>query len=192
MSTFNGKSDKEIGQLLDEYGIKHGPIVESTRKLYEKKLKEAMDKNTKPSSSDKTYYREEQVEYVTYNQPPLLTRHERFSDVTRRSKVADADFTRDIRRSKLTDYRDDDDDDDDVGHTNEPIISPARTAYQSSSRPGPSVSKSVQRGASPETSKPAGVPMWLRVLMFLIIAVFLYYVYTSMEPADETPFKKIK
>jgi len=34
-------------------------FAESTRKLYEKKLKEAMAKNTKPSLSDKTYYREE-------------------------------------------------------------------------------------------------------------------------------------
>ncbi|XP_067227400.1 emerin (Emery-Dreifuss muscular dystrophy) isoform X1 [Chanodichthys erythropterus] len=177
MSSLSGKSDKEISQLLDEYGIKHGPIVESTRKLYEKKLKEAMAKNTKPSSSDKTYYREEQeeVEYLTYHQPqPQLTRHDGFGDV--------------IRRSKITDYRDDDD----VGHTNEPIISPTRTTYQSSSRPGPSVSKSIQRGASPETSKPGGVPAWLRVLVFLIIAVFLYYVYTCMEPAEETPFKTIQ
>ncbi|XDV45860.1 hypothetical protein PO909_013878 [Leuciscus waleckii] len=186
MSTLSGKSDKEISQLLDEYGIKHGPIVESTRKLYEKKLKEVMGKNTKPSSSDKTYYREEQdeVEYVTY-QPPQLTRYDGFGDVTRRSKIADTD----IRRSKFTDYREDDDD---VGHTNEPVISPTRTTYQSSSRPGPSVSKSVQRGASPETSRPGGVPGWLRVLVFLIIAVFLYYVYTCMEPAEETPFKTIQ
>ncbi|XP_077070549.1 emerin (Emery-Dreifuss muscular dystrophy) [Siphateles boraxobius] len=190
MSTLNGKSDKEISQLLDEYGIKHGPIVESTRKLYEKKLKETMAKNTKPSSSDKTYYREEhdEVEYVTYHQPPPLTRHDGFGDVTRRSKVTDADFTHDIRKSKFTDYRDDDD----VDHTNEPVISPTRTTYQSSSRPGPSVSKSAQRGASPETSKHGGVPVWLRVLVFLIIAVFLYYVYTCMEPAEETPFKTIK
>ncbi len=27
MSSLSGKSDKEISQLLDEYGIKHGPIV---------------------------------------------------------------------------------------------------------------------------------------------------------------------
>ncbi|ROL53294.1 hypothetical protein DPX16_20933 [Anabarilius grahami] len=174
MSSLSGKSDKEISQLLDEYGIKHGPVVESTRKLYEKKLKEAMAKNTKPSSSDKTYYREEQeeVEYVTYHQPVSKNQTE-FEG---------------IRRSKITDYRDDDD----VGHTNEPIISPTRTTYQSSSRPGPSVSKSVQRGASPETSKPGGVPVWLRVLVFLIIAAFLYYVYTCMEPAEETPFKTIQ
>ncbi|XP_073679781.1 emerin (Emery-Dreifuss muscular dystrophy) [Garra rufa] len=191
MSSLSGKSDKEISQLLDEYGIKHGPIVESTRKLYEKKLNEAMAKKTKPSSPDKTYYREEQeeVEYVTYHQAqPQMTRFDGFGDVTRRSKVTDADFAHDIRRSKLTDYRDDD-----IGYNNEPILSPSRTSYQSSSRLGSSVPKSMQRGSSsPESSKSGGVPGWLRVLVFIIIAVFLYYVYTCMEPAEETPFKNIQ
>uniref|UniRef100_A0A8C2G1I7 Emerin (Emery-Dreifuss muscular dystrophy) n=1 Tax=Cyprinus carpio TaxID=7962 RepID=A0A8C2G1I7_CYPCA len=191
MSSLSGKSVKELSQLLNEYGINHGPIVESTRKLYEKKLIEAMAKKAKPSSPDKTYYREEQeeVEYVTYHQPqPQLTRHDGSGDVTRRSKVTDADFAHNIQRSKLTDYRDDD-----IGYTNEPIISPARTSYQSSSRLGPSVSTSMQRGpSSPDTSKFGGVPGWLRVLVFLIIAVFLYYVYTCMEPAEETPFKSVQ
>ncbi|RXN23564.1 emerin-like protein [Labeo rohita] len=97
MSSLSGKSDKEIGQLLDEYGIKHGPIVDSTRKLYEKKLHEAMAKKPKSSSPDKTFYREEQeeVEYITYHQAqPQMTRFDGFGDV--------------IRRSKPTDYRDDD------------------------------------------------------------------------------------
>ncbi|XP_016373541.1 emerin (Emery-Dreifuss muscular dystrophy) [Sinocyclocheilus rhinocerous] len=191
MSSLSGKSDKEISQLLDEYGIKHGPIVESTRKLYEKKLNEAMGKKAKPSSPDKTYYREEkeEVEYITYHQPqPQLTRHDGFGDVTRRSKVTDADFAHNIRRSNLTDYRDDN-----IGYTNEPVISPTRMSYQSSSRLGPSVSTSMQRGpSSPETSKSGGVPGWLRILAFLIIAVFLYYVYTCMEPAEETPFKSVQ
>ncbi|XP_016100732.1 emerin-like [Sinocyclocheilus grahami] len=190
MSSLSGKSDKEISQLLDEYGIKHGPIVESTRKLYEKKLNEAMTKKAKPSSSDKTYYREEQeeVEYISYHQPPQLSIYDGSGDVTRRSKVTGADFAHDIRRSKLTDYRDED-----IGYNNEPIISPARSSYQSSSRPGPSVSTSMQRGqSSPETSKSGGVPGWLCVLLFLIIAVSLYYVYTCMEPAEEIPLKSIQ
>ncbi|KAI2649805.1 Emerin [Labeo rohita] len=154
MSSLSGKSDKEIGQLLDEYGIKHGPIVDSTRKLYEKKLHEAMAKKPKSSSPDKTFYREEQeeVEYITYHQAqPQMTRFDGFGDV------------------------------------------PTRTSYQSSSRLGSSVPKSMQHGSSsPESSKSGGVPGWLRVLVFIIIAVFLYYVYTCMEPAEETPFKTIQ
>ncbi|XP_051961936.1 emerin-like [Xyrauchen texanus] len=186
MSSLIDKSDKEIGQLLDEYGIKHGPIVVSTRKLYEKKLKDVMAKNTKPSSSDKTYYREEQeeVEYVTYHQQ--AARHDGFGDITRRSKVAEADFSHDTRSSQFTGYRDD------VDTTHEPIVSQTRTTYQSSSRLGPSVSKSSQHVASPELNKSGGVPGWLHVLVFLIIVIFLYYVYSYMEPAEEGPFKKVQ
>uniref|UniRef100_A0A3B4A371 LEM domain-containing protein n=1 Tax=Periophthalmus magnuspinnatus TaxID=409849 RepID=A0A3B4A371_9GOBI len=67
MANLSEKTADELRALLDEYGIKHGPIVESTRSLYEKKLREAMAK-VKKSSSDKTYYREEDYvdEYVTF------------------------------------------------------------------------------------------------------------------------------
>uniref|UniRef100_A0A667WI25 LEM domain-containing protein n=1 Tax=Myripristis murdjan TaxID=586833 RepID=A0A667WI25_9TELE len=73
--SLSSKSAQEISELLDEYGIKHGPVVDSTRALYEKKLREAMarGKRAKPSP-DKTYYREEEEEvvYHTYR-PPMGT-----------------------------------------------------------------------------------------------------------------------
>lgn len=74
------KSDAEISELLTEYGIKHGPVVDSTRRLYEKKLEKAMEEAEEQAteeqaaqngSSDKTYYREEEVvTYITYHSPP--------------------------------------------------------------------------------------------------------------------------
>ncbi|XP_060751137.1 emerin (Emery-Dreifuss muscular dystrophy) [Tachysurus vachellii] len=176
MSSLSLKSSDELCKLLDEYGINHGPIVDSTRKLYEKKLAEAMTKNPKPSS-DKTYYREEQEEitYVTYH-PPV--QHENSGDVTRRTRTTDKAG--------------------DVDNANEPIISYTRTAYQSTPRATSTAytSKSSLYEPSPGTvksagSKSGGVPGWLRVLVFIIIAVFLYYVYSNMESADENPFKKI-
>ncbi|CAB1330295.1 unnamed protein product [Coregonus sp. 'balchen'] len=61
MATLGNKSDQEIRELLDEYGIKHGPIVNTTRALYEKKLREAMAKNNVmsagPSGDGKPYMR---------------------------------------------------------------------------------------------------------------------------------------
>lgn len=62
------KSDEELGSLLSQYGIKHGPIVDSTRHLYERKLEKAMEQASVKTSSDKTYYREEEEEvtYITY------------------------------------------------------------------------------------------------------------------------------
>ncbi|KAJ0037145.1 hypothetical protein NL108_016808 [Boleophthalmus pectinirostris] len=79
--SLSDKSDSEISELLSEYGIKHGPIVESTRKLYEKKLQKAMEEAASQSpSSDKTYYREEEevITYITYHSP---TRSEASGDM---------------------------------------------------------------------------------------------------------------
>lgn len=77
------KTDEELITLLSEYGIKHGPIVDSTRKLYERKLEEAMKETPQPPSSDKTYYREEEEEvtYITYHSP---VKHEAYSNVLQR------------------------------------------------------------------------------------------------------------
>ncbi|XP_028309874.1 emerin (Emery-Dreifuss muscular dystrophy) isoform X2 [Gouania willdenowi] len=63
------KSEEELSSLLTEYGIKHGPIVDSTRRLYERKLEKAMEEDAAKPSSDKTYYREEEdeVTYITYH-----------------------------------------------------------------------------------------------------------------------------
>ncbi|XP_029013468.1 emerin (Emery-Dreifuss muscular dystrophy) [Betta splendens] len=64
------KSNDDILKLLDEHGIKHGPVVDSTRKQYEKKLEKVVEKSSVKASSDKTYYREEEeTSYVTYRSP---------------------------------------------------------------------------------------------------------------------------
>ncbi|XP_034027367.1 emerin [Thalassophryne amazonica] len=78
--SWSDKTDDELSQLLTEYDINHGPIVGSTRKLYEKKLEEAMEKAGPKASSDKTYYREEEEEitYITYHTP---LKHEAYGDM---------------------------------------------------------------------------------------------------------------
>ncbi|KAK5923116.1 hypothetical protein CgunFtcFv8_000115 [Champsocephalus gunnari] len=86
------KSDEELSKLLSEHGIKHGPIVDSTRKLYEKKLEKAMeDAPVEVPSPDKTFYREEaeEVTYITYHHSPV--RQEVHSDVVRRRGTAEPD-----------------------------------------------------------------------------------------------------
>ncbi|XP_077588838.1 emerin (Emery-Dreifuss muscular dystrophy) isoform X1 [Stigmatopora nigra] len=83
MMSLSEKTDEELIQLLSKYGIKHGPIVDSTRKLYVKKLEEAMAGQSVTPPSDKTYYREEEEEitYVTYRRP---VKHEAYEDMQKR------------------------------------------------------------------------------------------------------------
>ncbi|XP_077335182.1 emerin isoform X2 [Lithobates pipiens] len=52
MDKFKNLSDTELIKVLREYGINHGPIVDSTRTVYEKKLVEfERKKNAYPSSA---------------------------------------------------------------------------------------------------------------------------------------------
>ncbi|XP_077470079.1 emerin (Emery-Dreifuss muscular dystrophy) [Stigmatopora argus] len=83
--SLSDKTDEELIVLLSKYGIKHGPIVDSTRKLYVKKLEKAMEEQSVTPSSDKTYYREEEEEitYVTYRRP---VKHEAYEDTLKRNK----------------------------------------------------------------------------------------------------------
>uniref|UniRef100_A0A3B3XYV2 LEM domain-containing protein n=1 Tax=Poecilia mexicana TaxID=48701 RepID=A0A3B3XYV2_9TELE len=60
------KTDAQLSDLLTDYGIKHGPVVNSTRSLYEKKLEEALAK-------DRTFYREE--DYQTEHNPCMHRKH---------------------------------------------------------------------------------------------------------------------
>ncbi|XP_072287173.1 emerin isoform X1 [Pyxicephalus adspersus] len=56
MNKFKNLSDAELINILQDYGIQHGPIVDSTRTLYEKKLYEyERQKKTFPGSAEPSY-----------------------------------------------------------------------------------------------------------------------------------------
>ncbi|AWP09124.1 putative emerin [Scophthalmus maximus] len=153
------KSDEEISKLLAEYGIKHGPIVGSTRKLYEKKLENAMEKTPAKSSSDKTYYREEEEEitYITYHSP---VRHEGSADMLKRRGNAEQD------------------DNEESDQDTEPAIQMTnRTANHSAVRYKEPVRKS------------GGIMWKvIRLLLLAVLAAVLYYAYCRMISDEENPF----
>ncbi|KAL4622621.1 emerin [Arapaima gigas] len=173
MSSLSSKSDQEIGELLDEYGIKHGPVVGSTRPLYEKKLREAMAKGSKQNpSSDKTYYREEQEEvtYVHYRTP---VRIKIFSSGRR---YASPGYT----RESMMDYE------------IEPSFHRTEAAYSHVSRSKPPPLKLSRDGIAKETTaaQTRFIPLWFQFLVFLGVAGFLYFVFTNMESPETNPFAK--
>ncbi|XP_078110346.1 emerin (Emery-Dreifuss muscular dystrophy) [Sander vitreus] len=154
------KSNEELSKLLAEYGIKHGPIVDSTRKLYEKKLEKAMKSPPVQPSPDKTYYREEaeEVTYITYHQSSPVQAV--YSDMLKRRGNVEPD------EAKKSDQ-----------DTEPPIQSTNRAANHSTIRSGELVRKS-------------GGGMWkvIRLLLLLaVIAAFLYYSYCRLNDI-ENPF----
>ncbi|KAJ4934445.1 hypothetical protein JOQ06_007240 [Pogonophryne albipinna] len=153
------KSDQELSKLLSEYGIKHGPIVDSTRKLYEKKLEEAMeDAPVEVPSPDKTFYREEveEVTYITYHHSPV--RQEVNSDVVRRRGNAEPDK-----------------EEEPLQYTEPPVQISKRTANHSAA-PGIKESGcSVWKG--------------VRLLLLLaVLAAAVYYAYCRVVNNEEDPF----
>ncbi|KAJ8017236.1 hypothetical protein DPEC_G00015710 [Dallia pectoralis] len=203
MATLSIKSDQEIKELLDEYGIKHGPIVDSTRPLYEKKLKEAMSKdkkmarpstgNTTKPSADKTFYREEQEEvtYVTYRTPVKSEGHIGDGKPYMRSRqdFSDQDFVDNQPYSKsrpqYSGVRD---------YVDEPrVYSTPSASYSSYSKPLSDRNHPAVSGVK-ESQASSGrlIPLWIQFLVFLGVAAVIYFVFTNMESAEENPFNRIQ
>ncbi|XP_070999769.1 emerin-like isoform X3 [Oncorhynchus clarkii lewisi] len=222
MAALRNKSDQEIKDLLNEYGIKHGPLVDTTRPLYEKKLKEAMAKAkvtvTKPSP-DRTFYREDQEEvtYVTYQTPvrsegpsgdgkPYMRSRPEYSE---RDRVDDKPYSRPeySERDRVDDkpysrsrpeYSERDRVDDKLYSRSRPEYSSGRpyvdephvyntpSSSSSYSKPTPVVKK--------ENTTTSGrlIPLWVQFLVFLILAGFLYFIFTNMESAESSPFSRIQ
>ncbi|XP_067384521.1 emerin (Emery-Dreifuss muscular dystrophy) isoform X1 [Channa argus] len=156
------KSNEEISKLLAEFGIKHGPIVDSTRKLYEKKLEKAMETAPVKPSSDKTFYREEgkaaeeEITYITYRSP---IKQEGHAEAVKRR------FHNELDGNRESD------------HVAEPPIQFAnRTANHSVAH------KPIRK---------SGGSMWKVVRLLLLLAVLaaaLYYAYIYLINNAENPF----
>ncbi|XP_067382005.1 uncharacterized protein [Channa argus] len=165
MSLLSSKSAEEISELLDEYGIKHGPVVESTRSLYEKKLKEAMlkGKRAKPSP-DKTYYREEEDEVTYVYRTPVRTESTGDRSYMRsRPEWTEREFEHETSYSTYLrsrpEYRGRDFIDENSYLKSTPVKSD-QEAPKASSR---------------------FIPLWVQFVFFLVVAVFLYLVISNME-----------
>ncbi|XP_078520754.1 emerin isoform X2 [Lissotriton helveticus] len=55
MEKYKGMTDEELISALKKYSIAHGPVVGTTRKLYERKIYEFETQKTKHSPSKQTY-----------------------------------------------------------------------------------------------------------------------------------------
>ncbi|XP_071764891.1 uncharacterized protein LOC139919158 [Centroberyx gerrardi] len=189
MATLSSKSAEEISSLLDEYGIKHGPVVDSTRSLYEKKLREAMSKGKRAKPSpDKTYYREEEEEvtYVSYRTP---IRNDGSGDgrpyMRTRPEYSEREFEDERSYSRpRPEYRERD-------FVDEPYIYDTPSTYRNVSHLRSTPMKSG-RDAPKAAESSRLIPLWVQFLFFLAVAAFLYFVFSNMETTHSDPFKKIE
>lgn len=187
MASLSSKSSQEISRLLDEYGIKHGPVVDSTRSLYERKLTEAMAKGKKASPSpDKTFYREEEEEVTYVYRTPVRGEASGDSGSYMRSRPmwterefeheqSYSGYSRSKPEYRRTDFND------------EPLMYDRVSSYNSYPKSAPM--KSSQNAPTPPKSSRL-IPLWIQFLFFLAVAVFLYIVFSTMETNE--PLKVIE
>ncbi|KAM6929871.1 uncharacterized protein PEZ65_008998 [Lycodopsis pacificus] len=177
MSSLRSKSAQDISDLLDEYGIKHGPVVDSTRSLYEKKLKEAMAKGKRPKeSSDKTYYREEEEVTYEYSTPVRSEGAVNSGSYMRsRPEWSEREFQHEQSYSSYSrptpEYRRRD-------FVEEPSMYDKPSTY-SNSYMTPTPMKSPEAPKAAKSSRL--IPVWVQFVFFLAVAAFLYLVFSSME-----------
>eukprot|EP00064_Thunnus_orientalis_P012661 superscaffoldBa00001968_g12696 len=179
MSTLSSKSAQEISDLLDEYGIKHGPVVESTRSLYERKLKEAMAKGKRPKQSpDKTFYREEEEEVTYVHRTPFRSdgSGDRGTYMRSRPESSEREFDHETFYSSYSRSKPDYSGRDFV---DEPYVYDTPSTYRNSyvkSTPPKSGKDAVKASESSRL-----IPLWVQFVFFLAVAVFLYLVFSNME-----------
>ncbi|KAK3540530.1 hypothetical protein QTP70_034084 [Hemibagrus guttatus] len=161
----SSKSDQEISWMLDDYGIKHGPVVGSTRSLYEKKLRDMMAKRRKMTqASERAIYKKQQDEDV------YLPQRKSWGQEVFSSR-GNAMFSTEDREVDIVE---------------EPMVSPYYTVSQ-----GKYTAVRQERTQEKTQSQDSGrfVPLWLQMVVFLLVAAVLVFIFINMEAAQ--PFRRL-
>ncbi|XP_006900037.1 PREDICTED: emerin [Elephantulus edwardii] len=255
MDDYSVLSDTELVAVLRQYNIPHGPVVGSTRKLYEKKIFEYetqrrrlspqnlssssfsswfsdsaaadSDKYDLPKKEDALlyqskgynddYYEESYMSTRTYGEPESVGSAKNFGEPV--ASLSDSETFHhqahgDSEDSLFTAWDEEGKDSDCPPYTQDstyqnvahyrPAASTVRATLGQPYYPTASSTASVsysppsrlaRRAIRPE--KPllgAGlgqdrqVPLWGQLLLFLVFAAFLVFVYYSMQVEDDNPF----
>ncbi|XP_030049979.1 emerin isoform X2 [Microcaecilia unicolor] len=171
MEKYKGMTDEELIASLKKYNIPHGPILKTTRKLYEKKIYafESQRKRMPPME-------------VTYDDPDSEQMYEESFSTT---KTYDAEPPRYRGTQEVFDS----------GNINRNYFS--QNTYQDVSqyRTASSASPSLRvepRKAIREKEEPQKrhlFPLWLQLFLLLLFIGFLALVYFFTQYKDENPFQ---
>ncbi|KAM9204497.1 thymopoietin isoform 3-T3 [Mergus octosetaceus] len=223
-------SNEDLQEQLMKYGINPGPIVATTRKLYEKKLLKLMEQgpelkssmplpvisstteNTRQNGSNdsdqysdneedpKTELRLEKREPLkgrTKTPVALKQRVVEHNQVLERTHTEEQRVERDILKEMFP-YE--------VstptgisascrrpikGAASRPIEHTPFRMEESFAKYAPRYSTSSDiKSEKPPTKKERSIPLWIKILLFVLVSVFLFLVYQSMETNQGNPFSK--
>jgi len=165
-------SDEELGQMLKDYGVDIGPINIATRKTYERKLEKLKTGQVSPPSQHFEPVDDDDDDEVQLRVPttstPLGTGTPILAPQTLRSRTLDATNT---PRMDFIDSR--------------PNLASARRRETQAYQP-----QHTGQGGAPMVdpqkiaeSRRGGIPAWVKGLVFLVVALLAWLIYSNMEPA---------
>ncbi|XP_068104352.1 emerin [Hyperolius riggenbachi] len=175
MEKFKRMSHEELVALLRSYGISHGPIVDTTRTLYEKKLLEFERKKT--GSAGSTYESKQQYSRKDYDNDNdnYDTYEEETYTKTYSYPQAQQMVREDLRsRGESNTYQN---------------ISQVRhqSTYSQGVEPRRPIRPKAKEEEAPSQPSKRFLPLWLQILLLLIFAGYLAYLY--FRDTKENPFK---
>ncbi|XP_025066568.1 emerin [Alligator sinensis] len=195
MEQYQGLTDNELIAKLKSYQISHGPVVGSTRKLYEKKVYEVERQRTtqrgpgeppEPLTTE-TFMRE----FYKYPENGARARYPAEDPSPSRLYIRESYMTPDHSVLPNRGYRREDLDTYQGSYTGEP---PARL-YSDPLRPckeEPGASSPWGDAIETPPAPPGrSLPLWLQLLVFGAVAAFLTFVYFALQGgASDNPFPR--
>ncbi|XP_078277040.1 lamina-associated polypeptide 2, isoforms beta/gamma-like isoform X2 [Rhinoraja longicauda] len=205
-------SDDELKEQLMKHGVTPGPIVATTRAVYEKKLLKLMGQGPavpppkQNGTGDVEQYSDSEEEE---DFPPEGSTHSKIDSSYQRHSTSKISFTETSSTSKSRQMQANE-----TGDVLTPMfpIEMSTPSGISATRRRPIkgaagrpieynfddlVARASMRNAYKEKSSYPGtkenkpvrlVPVWLRILLFIIVILILFLVYQAMESNQENPF----
>ncbi|KAM8934241.1 emerin [Pelodytes ibericus] len=177
MEEYKRMSDDELIQTLRKHNIQHGPIVGTTRTLYEKKLYEYERKKSKFQPSFGSY--DSKPQFSSRNYKDDNVDEEIYEEKTITQNAGKQAYS----RSKLETFSSRDIYKDNVY---QPV---SQTRYTFGTTQGVEARKPIREKKIVEAPRSRYIPLWLQILLLLILTGFLAYMYFCER--EENPFKHI-
>ncbi|XP_029465829.1 emerin [Rhinatrema bivittatum] len=208
MEKYKGMTDEQLIASLKKYNIPHGPILTTTRKLYEKKIYEFESQRKRISPMEASYDDMDSGSHLyrssRYYDSPAVEQHggDGYSyrgDDSEHMYEESYSTTKTYGAQPPTRYRATKEAFDSGNTTRDYFsqnayqnVSQYRTGSSSSASPSLLVEpRKAIREKKEEPQKGHLFPLWLQLLLLLLFVSFLALVYFFMQSKDENPFQTI-
>lgn len=180
MEKFKDMTDEELISTLRKYKIQHGPIVGTTRTLYEKKLIQYEREKTKFPTSTSSYESRQQYSSRNYDDDDKGDKH----------TYEEEEYTKTYHNPQSYQRAKDDLQNRSYIRKENMYQNVSQSQYQSPYSQGVEPRKPIRPKQMEETPVKRFIPLWFQLLLLLLFVAFLVYMYILQM--DDNPFKIVE